>query len=330
MQEVTCYGVACVFTPPDKRGKGYASHMLRLLHWVISRQTSEFDLSHFPAEWGAPPPKVEEAGNGLFSILYSAVGDSFYKETGLGIEKAGGWEARQPISTIWETSDQGEVGQDDTDNKWLKFKYEDLDAFWAKDVQLIRRTMENLPESNLDYHTERPAAFVTYLPDEGVGSFHIFRSMFAVDGIVPMDVWGIEKKEAHPDQPTYATWTVDTKPLPPVLVITRLSATEADFPALIKRIQQIAGKNGIKKLEAWNIPSYLLESVAMTGGKTFARQKRLPALKWYGQGETADIEWVFNEKYVCHCLCKRKVTESLDFVGADEGMAYNIQSLLGW
>ncbi|KAF8550297.1 hypothetical protein OG21DRAFT_1487859 [Imleria badia] len=149
---------------------------------------------------GAPPqaPEAEEAGNGLFSILYSAR------------------EARQPISTIWEIPEQREVGQDDTDNKWIRLKYEDLDAFWAKDVQLIRRTMENLPESNSDYHTERPTAFVTCLPDdsEGVGTFHIFCSMFAVNGIVSMTAWGIEKKGGHPDQPTYATWTVDTKPLP--------------------------------------------------------------------------------------------------------------------
>lgn len=300
MQEVTCYGVASVFTPPHKRGKGYASHMMRLLHWVTS--TSGYNLPHFPAEWGAPPPVIEEAGNGLFSILYSAVGDAFYKESGPGIEKSGGWETRRPISTTWEVPVQEEVEQDSTDNKWTWLKYGDLDTFWEKDVQLIRRMMVNLPESNPDYHTERPTAFVTYLPDEGVGSFHIFRSMCAVDGIVSMDIWGIEKKESHPDQPTYATWTVDTKPLPPVLVITRLSAAEADFPALIKTIQEIARKNGIRKMEAWNIPSYLLGAVAKTGGKTFARRKSLPALKWYGEGETTDIELVCNEKYVHRCF----------------------------
>ncbi|KAG8220115.1 hypothetical protein J3R82DRAFT_1135 [Butyriboletus roseoflavus] len=196
--------------------------MMRLLHWVTSRRTSEYNLPHFPAEWGAPPPEIEEAGGGLFSILYSAVGDDFYKETGPGIEKSGGWETRRPISTTWEIPVQDEVEQDSTDNKWTWLKYGDLNAFWAKDIQLIRHTMMNLPDSNPDYHTERPTAFVTYLPDEGVGSFHIFRSMFAVDNIVSMNVWGIEKKESYPDQPltTYATWTVDTKPLPPVLVIT--------------------------------------------------------------------------------------------------------------
>ncbi|KAH0838610.1 hypothetical protein J3R83DRAFT_6932 [Lanmaoa asiatica] len=73
--------------------------------------------------------------------------------------------------------------------------------------------------------------------------------MFVVDGTVSLDIWGVEKKEGYPDQPTYATWTVDTKPLPAVLVITRLCATEADFQTLIKRIQEVPGKHGIRKME---------------------------------------------------------------------------------
>lgn len=291
---------------------------MRLLHWVSLRRISESNLPYFPAEWGAPPPEVEEGGNAFFFTLYSAMGDTFYKETGPGVEKSSGWEARHPFSTIWEIPEQGEVEQGKADNRWTALKYEDLGAFWAKHVRLIQRAMENLPELNPDYHTERPTAFVTCLPDEGVGSFYIPRPMFAVDGIVPMDVWGIEK-EGCPEHPIYATWTVVTKPLPPVLVITRPSATEVDFPALIKRIQEIAGKNGIRKMEAWNIAPYLLSvgAVERTGGKTFAKQKHLPPLKWYGAGETANIEWVFNEKYV-HCrICKRRVTQSLDSAGAD-------------
>lgn len=35
----------------------------------------------FPVEWGTPPLVVEEAGSGLFSILYSAVGDNLYRES---------------------------------------------------------------------------------------------------------------------------------------------------------------------------------------------------------------------------------------------------------
>jgi len=288
--------VAHVFTPPDKRGKGYASHMMRLLHWVSTKRTSEHNK--FPVEWGAPPREVEEADDQLFSILFSGVGNRFYKETGPEVEKSGGWETRHPISTTWEISEQGEVERETADNTWKCLKYGDLNSFWEKDVQHIRRTMEKLPVSHSHYHSERPTAFVTCLPDEGVGSYSTFYSMFALDGVMSMDVWGLEKTTDHADQPTYATWTIDTPmTIHPVLIITRLSATETDFPTLISKIQEIARKAGVRKMEAWNISLNLLGAVAKTGGKTFARERRLPALKWYGEGEAATVEWVFNERF---------------------------------
>ncbi|KAH0838611.1 hypothetical protein J3R83DRAFT_6933 [Lanmaoa asiatica] len=270
--------------------------MMRLLHWVISGRTSEYNLPQFPVEWGAPPPEVVEAGNGMFSLLYSDVGEEFYEQAGPGIEKAGGWEARDPISTTWKIPQKAEAQQSSTDNDWTWLGYGDLDVLWAKDVQLIRRTMENVPESSSDYHTERPKAFVSYLPDEGVGSFHIFRSMFAADAIVSMDVWGLEKKSTDIGQPTYVTWSIDVRPLPPTLIVTRVSATESEFPDLLRHIQEAARKSGIGRMEIWNIPKHLIKAAAETGGQTFERKEHLPAIKWYGAGKTADIEWVLNEK----------------------------------
>ena len=269
---------------------------MRLLHWVTSGRTSEFNLPTFPVEWGAPPPEVAEAGDGMFSILYSDVGEKFYKQAGPATEKAGGWEARGPISTIWEIPQKTGVRQGNPDSEWTWLKYGDLDTLWAKDVQLIRRTMENLPESSPDYHIERPKAFASYLSDEGVGSFHIFRSMFAADSIVSMDVWGVEKRTTDIDQPTYATWSIDVRPLPPTLIVTRISAAESEFPDLLRHIQEAARRSGIGKMEIWNVPKHLLKAATETGGKTFERKEQLSAIKWYGAGKTMDIEWVLNEK----------------------------------
>ncbi|KAG9314667.1 hypothetical protein JVU11DRAFT_5472 [Chiua virens] len=300
VQEVTCYGVASVFTPPHKRGKGYASHMMRLLHRVTAGRTSEYNLPEFPAEWGAPPPEVQEAGKGMFSVLYSDVGEEFYKQAGPGIENSGGWEARDPISTIWKFPQKGEVQQFDTNGEWRWLKHSDLDTLWKKDVQYIRRKMEQLPVSSPEYHTENPKAFATYLPDEGVGSFHIFRSMFAADNIISMDIWGVEKKPANNDQPIYATWSVDVRPLPPTLIVTRLCTTPSEFPDLLRQIQQAARRSGIEKVEIWNIPKDLVTAATETGGQTFERKEHLPAIKWYGAGETVEVEWVLNEKF-CWC-----------------------------
>ncbi|KAG6371625.1 hypothetical protein JVT61DRAFT_9338 [Boletus reticuloceps] len=279
VQEVTCYGVASVFTPPHKRGKGYASYMMRLLHWVTSVKTSEYNLPQFPVEWGAPPPVVAEAGNGMFSILYSDVGEEFYKSAGPGIEQAGGWETRSPISTIWKIP-EAEVQQGSTDSQWTWLKHGDLDAFWARDVQFIRRTMENLAESSPGYHSERPNAFVSFLPDEGVGSYHIFRSMFAADSIVSTDVWGC-REENHRHRSAG---------------LCDMVGRQSEFPNLLRHIQAAARKSSIGKMEIWNLPKHLLKAAAETGGQTFERKKALSGIKWYGTGKTEDIEWILNEK----------------------------------
>ncbi|KAG8220116.1 hypothetical protein J3R82DRAFT_1136 [Butyriboletus roseoflavus] len=272
---------------------------------VTSGRTSEYNSPQFPVEWGAPPPEVAEAGNGMFSVLYSDIGEKFYEKTGPGIEKAGGWETRSPISTIWEIPRKADVQQSSIDNKWTWLKYDDLDTPWAKDVQFIRRTMENLPESNPDYHNERPTAFVTYLPDEGVGSFHVFRSMFAADSIVSMDIWGVEKKptDSASDRPTHAMWSIDVRPLPPTLIVTRISAAESEFPDLLSHIQEAARKSGIGKMEIWNIPKHLLQIATETASQTFERKEKLSAIKWY----SAARAWSFtSEMHVIGSVSEQK------------------------
>ncbi|KAG6334917.1 hypothetical protein ID866_4159 [Astraeus odoratus] len=263
--------------------------MMRLLHWVLSGRTSEYNLGEFPVEWGAPPAGVKEAGWGLFSVLYSDIGGEFYKNCGPGLAKSGGWETRDPISTMWEVRHEPLTSLNSRDWAWLK--HSDLDRLWAKDAAQIKRVIANMP-----IPTAR--AIVSFLPDGGVGSSHIFRSMLAAESIISVENWGVVKDDKNTDKPTYATWTVDVRPPPPTLIVTRISATEETFSDLVEAIQHTCRGNGISRMEVWNLPECLMEMAAQMGGKTFQRHEHLPAIKWYGRGNTTDVKWVFNEKYV--------------------------------
>ncbi|KAI6153290.1 hypothetical protein BKA82DRAFT_1002464 [Pisolithus tinctorius] len=292
IQEVTCYGIASVYTPLDKRRRGYASHMMRLLHWVLSGRGKDYNLPEFPVEWGQPPPEVDEAGKGLFSALYNDIGGQFYQKAGPGLVDSSGWEARDPISTVWEVPQEPFASQSCSGFTWLK--YEDLGRLWTKDVQLIKRSIADMPTS------AGLTALVSFLPDEGVASFQINRPIVGTEKDVSMDVWGVEKDHTSTDRPTYAVWSVDTHLSVPTLIVICLRATEETFPDLIHMIQEAARRHGVWKMEIWNLPEPLMGLAAHFGGKTFERDEHLPFIKWYGKGDTADIKWVFNEKF-CWC-----------------------------
>lgn len=291
IQEVVCYGIASVCTPLDKRGRGYASHMMRLLHWVLSGRGAGYNLPEFPIEWGQPPPEVEQAGKGLFSVLYSDIGE-FYQKTGPGLVESGGWETRDAVSTVWEVPQEPLDLQSNPGFTWLK--REDIDQLWAKDVELIKGSISDMP--TLTGWT----AFVSFLPDEGVASFQFHRSIVGTEDPVSLDIFGVERNHTNVGQPTYAVWSVDMHPLPPTLIVIRLHATEKTFPDLIQKIQGAARRHGIARMEIWNLPKDLVDLATPLGGKTFERDEHLPAIKWYGKGDTTSIRWVFNEKF-CWC-----------------------------
>src|ERR1700742_4024289 len=64
----TNYGIASIFTPPRNRGKGYAAHMMHLLHWALAPEAA-LASSLFPSEWGNPPPRPQSPSNTGFSVL---------------------------------------------------------------------------------------------------------------------------------------------------------------------------------------------------------------------------------------------------------------------
>ncbi|KAG1723113.1 uncharacterized protein EDB91DRAFT_1255754 [Suillus paluster] len=270
---------------PNSRGRGYAGHMMHLLHWVIAPRVN---LPKFPEAWGAPPEEVAESGEGLFSGLYSDVGEDFYHSAGPG-GKGGGWETREAVSTIWEV---GMEEGDDTGWTWLM--QEQLKELWNRDARRIKKELANMPVSDTSYELEHPTAFVTYLPTNGVCGFHIPRSTWVSNLSMAGGFWGVQSSSS-PD--TYASWSIDFRPPPPTLIVTRLCAREETFPGLIAKIKQAARRSGIKKVEVWNLRGGLRDVAERTGGRTFIRNEHLPQIMWYGPGATGSIEWVYNEKF---------------------------------
>lgn len=304
-KQVIGYGIASVFTPPEKRRKGYAQHMMRLLHWVLAPRHA---LPPFPEAWGAPPEVPPEFGvqNAQFSVLYSDVGKEFYRACGPTAEQGNGWLTRGAIETSWYAAKASADTSSESTAPHIWLSEDDAKHVWSLDVPLMSTDLAKAAAS-----TSRTT--FSFLPHKGVGAFVVQRTMtFKEDKtpVLPLDTWGVlllpnsvvgvDEVFADPEkQPTYATWTVDSSAeFERFLVVTRLRASKETLPALLKLVVQFAVKEEIPKIEIWGLSEELQGAAREHRWETADRAEHLSAFKWYGKENEDDLLWMFNEKYV--------------------------------
>lgn len=295
-EEVPCFSVLAVCTPPRHRKKGYASHMMKLLHWALAADS--LNPEDFPKAWGEPPARVPGTGDAKFSVLYSDVGPEFYSLCGPTEENKEGWVVKRATSTVWKITDEAPNtdGFQVQDLRWRNYgDDEDIRALWTRDAEMLRK---DLAVRKLDEDEGAEAATITLLPDIGVAAYQLPRSIWQTQHMYTLDTWGTELLD--PTSPsTFATWAVDPLKSPPRLILTRVRANPETFSALVKRIMRMARQAGLEEVEIWGLERSLITVAESLGGKTAERQKTLPSVKWYGSESSKDINWAFNERFCC-------------------------------
>lgn len=297
-EQVSCYAIASVFTPERYRRRGYAKHMMRLLHWVLAPPSSL--PSTFSEAWGLPPERPSWLAHGHFSALYSDVGQ-FYGSCGPSGTGTDGWVIRDAISTVWDVG-AGDAGID-VSGRWKWLSASDVETLLSVDDQRIKDDMA------LTANAEE--TFFTFLPGQGVEKFQRRSMEYAWRSFKPsVDYWGVVCESnglcAEPgetlvtldENTTMATWTFEMKP--PTLLVTRLRANKENFVDLVSVLKAVAKKHGMEKIEIWNLPE-AHKSVAQDHGAVhMERQEHLPAFKWNGAEAPANVVWLNNEKF-CWC-----------------------------
>jgi hypothetical protein len=297
---VAAYGVAAVYTPPEKRGKGYASHMLRLLHWVLAPRTS---LPSFPLlEWGASPAESLLAGDARFSYLGSDLGD-FYRTIGPTKETIG-WDVIQPNSIVWPISRfiPGST-VNDAEIAWRWLDEASALKIWDADAQLMKEEVKSTAVSEGE-------VLLAILPNKGIAAAQHRRVQFYLtEQVVPkpymiptfLGVHVTSPSSSSLSEESFITWVVDIgiakKPL--TLIITRLRfSSQASLDILLNKAIEVAKECGLEQVELWD-PSKALEKVAASyGGVIELCQDMTNCLKWYGDTETGhhNVHWLYNEK----------------------------------
>jgi len=268
--------------------------MMRLLHWVLAPES--FLPKVFPAEWGDPPPRVSLVGDASFSVLFSDIGEEFYRQTGTLPNQEDGWVIADPVSTTWDVAESYKLvlpaGARPHHLRW-KWLDEDLVRdIWDKDATIMKE----------EFSSSSPnATTFTFLPDRGVAEFQYCRLRFVWSKMNPQPVyWGVCLKGGRDDASdasTFATWTLDVRPpASNALIITRIRAQPADFEELFLHIISFATQHSVEIIEVWNLPSNLRDIGHRLGGKTFSRDEYLPLVKWYGRERHEELSWLNNER----------------------------------
>ncbi|RDX54605.1 hypothetical protein OH76DRAFT_1397964 [Lentinus brumalis] len=307
IEAATAYGVASVYTPPKNRKKGYARHMMRLLHWVLAPRSAL--PSTFPSEWGTPPDiemlKSVGLANAQFSVLYSDVGRDFYRSCGTDPTSRNGWVVSGATETFWKLDASDVIAAKKTDVRFARLSESDLAALYEHDARWIKE--------DLIRHGRPGRTQFTFLPDKGVGMFVVRRIMdFTPDlqPVLPSKQWGavilpngahiLADALAQPSPLSFVTWTLDLKTSPRTLVVSRLRADESTLPALLDELLVVAREEQVEKVEFWYMRPELRALAESNGWKTEERVEHLSAVKWYGAEKEDDLEWVYNERF-CWC-----------------------------
>lgn len=309
VREVTAYGIASVYTPASKRGKGYARHMMRLLHWVLAPRSAL--PSAFPAEWGTAPDidvlRALGVANAQFSVLYSDVGPTFYQSSGLTPGSNDGWVVQGVVTTTKAVHANWHHSKSPHGLNLQRLSEDDVLALYPRDASWLKDDVSRLAGDS-------DRTLFSFLPDRGVGAFVLQRvmSLSQTDRtpVLPSTQWGVavlpqgartlkEALKQVVDPLPFATWTLELNASPRALVVTRLRADALTFPALLDELLAVAREEKVEIVEFWYLPAALRAVAEARGWASTERKEHLSAVKWYGEERTDEIEWVYNEKCVC-------------------------------
>ncbi|OIW31837.1 hypothetical protein CONLIGDRAFT_242192 [Coniochaeta ligniaria NRRL 30616] len=274
----TAHGIGAVFTDPQYRGKGYASRMLKELGPVLRT-------------W-----QTADGQEALFSVLYSDIGKSFYAKSGWAAFPSSHL-AFPVVSTTPQTGSTDSVSA-------TPIGYHEPAELCAADESLLRAA---LPRRAAD---KGATAVVALVPDLDSVLWHLMREDFIAKHVfgrtptVKGAVYG-EKEGAR----VWAVWTRAYYGEVGTLHFLRFvledeDAAEEDnargVAAVVGVARAQAAEWRCREVQTWNPSPRLRALVERAGlGAEFVDRdsESIASLMWYGEGETRDVDWFYNEKF---------------------------------
>ncbi|KAJ9097608.1 hypothetical protein QFC21_004642 [Naganishia friedmannii] len=312
VKDVTSYVLTAVVTPPHHRKKGYATHMLSLLHYALALPLPA--TPSFPEDDYGPPPAAEHSPrDATFSTLWSDVGRDFYRSIriGRGERSREGWVVGADREVRYELppSNGEENGSTALPQGWRSFPSvsdipsELLDTLSLRTLITARgdtsaKTLAyDAPTSPgiLDFTIARAVRFTpAKVLERNEGAIqHVYINETTVPPSLIVLAPTYTPNEPHTLKISYLSLT------PPVAE----EETAQQYADLFTILYSRARMYSCTQVEGWQLPQPLIDAweewTRDNGGKlvSHVRDEHLGALAWYGEGPGEEVAMVGGQFY---------------------------------
>ena len=252
VEETYMYGIASVVTPVkhhrelldyDVRsssklltGHGYATHMLRLLHYHIGDPST---LPPFPSAWGAPPRALRDPSAvppSIASILWSDVGSEFYSKCTIGSDLPGWTMDFCNTELTWSILPDSKPLPDDP--KWEWIYPNQLPSVGEEMSALARKKMQDIDTSQRTIFQNDPAS-------PGLLSFIYTRGSWRTPEIKLSDPCGVRLRHEGVKDDTIVIFAPKNPSLGDRVLISCIHNLDpSDLPALLRVLDPIGARVG--------------------------------------------------------------------------------------
>jgi len=267
-------------------GKGYASRLLRLLHYHLADNGL---IPPFPAQWGAPPPSLPPTiasalPKAIGSSLWSDVGSTFYSRCTIGPDRPG-WVVHDHMcqELTWKILPPS----DDADRKPCKWIYQ-------SDLPEIGKILSAAARTRLQAGETVPKTFFQQDPtSKGILSFVPVRGSYSEGFAEPHEPSGVRMALPNGEE-TIILFTAYNTSIAPRLLITCIHNLHLEhLPSLLRLLDTVGSGAGRTEGWVWDLdPSSELVKAwqamperEVRASRRAERMGHLLGVAWYGAEE---------------------------------------------